>query len=145
MSQPTPIELKNYITADTGGLGLSTLSDLSCSRELNRQGAIAEETVIRELVNTADIMTALYSDVNGLKDLTIDEKSTLNLLSPVGSIDPTALQAVFLDMFPSGGVRGPIRDALIALAVRPASPAEKEWGRGITISSDEVEIARRDG
>lgn len=109
---------------------------------LNTPG-ISNETTTRESVTTADIITALYSDVDGFKDINQLEATKLNWLSPVGSINPSDLQAVFLDMFPTGGVREPIKEALVALATRPASRAEKIPDVEQNLSTQDVHLARR--
>lgn len=90
---------------------------------LNTPG-ISGELATRESINTADIMTAIFSDVTEFNSLSILEVSRINLLGPIGTIDPSVLQAVFLDMF-SDVDRPVTRAALIALATRPASRAEK--------------------
>jgi hypothetical protein len=115
-------------------------TDVWIRDKLSELGA-SNQTIARESVETSDIMTALYSDVDGFMDITQLEVAKLNLLSPVGSIDPSVLQEVFLNIFPLGGVREPIRLALIALATRSCSRAEKLWGENPTIT--QVHIARR--
>lgn len=129
--------LKNEITNNP-----KTIPDLGWNQTdkwimdtLNTPG-ISNETTVRELVNTADIITALFSDVVEFKSISSDEKISLNLLSPVGTIAPSVLQDVFLDMFPASGQPGErpiIRAALIALAIRPANRSEVLFGEAVDL------------
>jgi hypothetical protein len=124
--------------------GLSWAQSEEWIRDTLNTPGISGEIIARELVNTADIMTAIFSDVTEFNSLTQLEVSKLNLLAPIGTIDPSVLQAVFLDMFPAGeGNRPVIRAALIALATRDASRTEKLYSAGIKLSIKDVHIARR--
>lgn len=135
--------LKNEITENP-----KAIPDLNWSQTdewirdaLNTIG-ISSETIVRESINTADIITAIYSDASEFDSLTDSEVAKLNLLSPVGTIDPSDLQAVFLDMFPTPA-RENIRAALIALATRSASRSEKIPNVEQQISLEDVHMARR--
>jgi hypothetical protein len=133
--------LKTELDDDPKGLGYTGQTDQEAADKLNEVGA-SGETIVRESVETADIITALYSNKDEFASLTDSEVAKLNLLSPVGSIAPTDLQAVFLDIF-STGVRPTIRAALIALATRSASRADIVLGAGTTVRLIDVHQARR--
>jgi len=141
MPQPTPTQLKTYIDADAEGLGLPGMSNVSCSRKLNERGAVTGQTVSSDLVSAVNIAAVLVSSDED--NLTANEQSQLIALLTPGEVDINAsgVQSKLDDLFGSTTTRTNLED----LETRLASPAEAEWGKGITISSDEVEIARRDG
>jgi hypothetical protein len=133
--------LKTEIDGDPEGLGYSGKTDQAVADLMNTIG-LSSETITRESVNTADIIVAIFSDVTEFNSLSDSEIMKLNLLSPVGTIDPTTLQAVFINMFPAGGGGRPnIRAALIALATRSASRAEALLGESVSLL--DVHRARR--
>jgi hypothetical protein len=105
-------------------------SDKRIMDTLNTQG-VSGETIARELVNTADIITAIYSDAGEFMALSQIDLLRLNLLSPVGNVDPAAIQDVIKEIFPQETFPI-IRAALIALSLRPASRAEKIPNLGAT-------------
>lgn len=101
---------------------------------------ISNETIARELVNTADIITAIYSDKTEFMSISQINLVRLNLLSPVGDVDPMAIQNVIKEIFPEPAFEN-IRVALIALVMRPASRAEKLFAQSLSVF--DVHKARR--
>lgn len=131
-------ELKAELDSDPKTLGFSghaTDNDADngwCADKLNEDGA-SGETILRTTVNTANIITAIYSDATEFAKLTLLDLSRLNLLSPVGQIDPANIQAVVLSIFDNTEYPT-IRAALIALGTVSASRAQKLGWPAVTIS-----------
>lgn len=108
---------------------------------LNTPG-ISGELTARELVNTADILVAIYSNQTEFMTLVQLDLLRLNLLSPVGNVNPADIQEVIKEIFPLATFPE-IRAALIALATRPASRAEKLLGNGKKVTLIAMNKARR--
>lgn len=107
---------------------------------LNTPG-ISGETTTRKLVNTADIRTVIYSDKTAFMAISELNLGRLNFLLPVGNVSPVAIQEVIKEIFPAPS---DTRNALVALATRPASRAEKIPNLGAqSLSALDVHIARR--
>lgn len=133
--------LKTEIDTDPKGMGYSGKTDQWCTDKLNELGA-SGETIIRDSVSTADIITAIYSDKDEFMSLTQIDLMRINLLSPIGdSVNPADIQGVTKEIFTAQS-HPTIRAALIALGTRSASRAEKLFGDGTIIYYWDVARAR---
>jgi hypothetical protein len=123
------VALKNELMTDPKALGFSEYSNDNdadnqwCADKLNEVGA-SGEIITRDLVKTGEIIEAICADIAEFNSLTDTEIMRINLFSSAGVIDPAILQSVFLELFPLAS-KPKIRAALIALATRPCSRAEK--------------------
>jgi hypothetical protein len=137
--------LKTEINTDPEGIGLTWAKTDQENADLLNTPGLSGETTTRETANTADIITAMYSNKDEFMALSQLNIVRLNLLSPVGDINPAAIQDVIKEIF-TIGVSPNIRAALTALATRDATRAEKVVGlleAGESVSKLDVHIARR--
>ena len=130
--------LKTELDSDPKNLGYSGKTDQEAADLLNTLG-LSNETTVRESVNTSDIIAALYSDKDEFMSLPQIDLVRLNLLSPVGNIDPVTIQDVLKEIFTMADYPN-IRAALIALATRDASRAEKLFSQSVSLK--DVHLAR---
>lgn len=136
--------LKIELDTDPKELGLAEATDTEAAELLKEIGA-SDETITRELVSTADIMTVVFSNKTEFFLLSQLNLVRLNLLSPIGNISPVAIQDVLKDIFTEPEYTN-TRAALIALATRDASREEKIPGLldpGESVSKVDIHIARR--
>jgi hypothetical protein len=131
--------LKAELTNDPKALGLVGKTDQQAADLLNTVGLSVETVSVTGVLDAYLVINAVNAAEYG--SLTAAEKTRFETITGAGKVDPnnTNVTAAFAAMFGAGTAT---RTALLALANRSCSRAEKLFGAGTVLNAWDVGRAR---